>query len=172
MAAPADPTQQRSASSATANVGVHKGHRSWPGTAVAAALGAGVLWGSYFIPIQAADVAPAAANLPLAAGMVAGALVLAALTDGRLARLRTSREEILVVGAGVLWGVGNLGMLLLVDRIGAGRGFAIAQLGLIVNALIGIVAFQNPRPGSRAATVTLCGVVLAAIGGVLVGLSQ
>lgn len=136
---------------------------------VAAALGAGVLWGSYFIPIQAAGLQPAAANLPLAAGMVTGACLLAALTDRRLVRLRTRHEGARVLSAGVLWGLGNLGMLLLVAQLGAGRGFTIAQLGLIVNALIGIVAFHNPRPGSRAAAVTLAGVALAAIGGILVG---
>jgi len=146
--------------------------RGTTGTAVAAALGAGVLWGSYFIPVEAADIDPAAANLPLAVGMVTGALGLAVVTDRGFVRLRTRREEIVVLAAGVLWGIGNLGMLLLVDRIGAGRGFTIAQLGLIVNALIGIVAFQNPRPRSRAALITLTGVVLAAAGGVLVGQSR
>jgi glucose uptake protein len=142
------------------------------GVAIAAGLGAGVLWGSYFIPVQVAGVAPQVANLPLSAGMVTGAAILAALADRRIARPATRREHALVLGAGALWGIGNLGMLVLVDRIGAGRGFTIAQLGLIVNAFIGIVAFKNPRPGSRAAVYTLFGVVLAAAGGVLVGQSR
>jgi glucose uptake protein len=60
-------------------------------------------------------------------------------------------------------------MLLLVEQIGAGRGFTISQLGIVVNGLIGVYFLKDPSPKSRAATLTLIGCVLATIGGILLG---
>ncbi|MCJ7702965.1 MAG: GRP family sugar transporter [Anaerolineales bacterium] len=60
-------------------------------------------------------------------------------------------------------------MLLLVDTLGAGRGFTIAQLSVVVNALVGIFWLKDPRPGSRPARLTLLGCVLATLGGILLG---
>ena len=37
-----------------------------------------------------------------------------------------------------LWTVGNYGMLLLVGELGTGKGYTIAQLSVVVNALMGI----------------------------------
>lgn len=140
--------------------------RAWAG--LVGALGAGVLWGTYFIPIQQAGTSLWTANLSLSAGMVAGGSVLAVTAGG--VRIRASPPAYLTLGAaGVLWGMGNVSMLLLTERIGVGKGFTIAQLSLGVNALVGIWVFRNPRPRSRAAAVTLAGVMLAIAGGVLLG---
>jgi glucose uptake protein len=70
---------------------------------------------------------------------------------------------------GLLWGVGNYGMLLLVEQLGAGRGFTISQLGVVVNGLIGVFVLKDPQPGSRASLLTLAGCVLACVGGILLG---
>ena len=51
----------------------------------------------------------------------------------------------------------------------AGRGFTIAQLAVVVNALIGVYLLKDPRPKTRAATLTLVGCVLVMIGGVVLG---
>jgi glucose uptake protein GlcU len=141
-------------------------------SAVLASLAAGVLWGSYFVPAQASGLSPRLANVPLAAGMVAGAVVLAVVRSHPTVRLGRWQAYPVLLGAGALWGVGNLGMLVLVERIGTGKGYAIAQLGLVVNAMVGIFIFHVPRPRSHAAKMTLCGAVLATIGGVLVGQSR
>jgi glucose uptake protein len=42
-------------------------------------------------------------------------------------------------------------------------------LGIVVNGLIGVYLLKDPHPGSRAATLTLLGCVLATIGGILLG---
>jgi glucose uptake protein len=62
--------------------------------------------------------------------------------------------------------VGNYGMLLL-DTLGAGRGFTIAQLSIVVNALVGIYWLKDPQPRSRAAWLTLTGCALATFGGII-----
>ena len=132
------------------------------------ALGAGVLWGSYFIPIQVSAASLWVATFPLSVGIFAGSLILVALDRQPLA-LNSRSDTLRVLATGLLWGIGNYGMLLLVDTLGAGRGFTISQLGVVVNGLIGIFLLRDPRPGSRAALLTIIGCVFATVGGILLG---
>ena len=128
---------------------------------------AGVLWGSYFVPAQWAKVSTQVANFPLALGILAAGLALA-LPAGEPVRL-SLRVTTVQLTAGLLFGIGNLAMLGLVSRVGTGVGFTIAQLSLLVNASIGIWVFKVPRPGSRAANIALAGILVAGVGGGLIG---
>jgi glucose uptake protein len=140
--------------------------RAWLG--YAGAVGAGVLWGSYYIPIQAAGVSMAVGAFPLAIGMFSGSILLARLA-GQSAHLAHTHDVLRALLTGLMWGVGNYGMLLLVGTLGAGRGFTISQLSVVVNALVGILWLKDPHPRSRAAWLTLLGCVLATVGGILLG---
>ena len=128
---------------------------------------AGVLWGSYFVPAQWARVPSQVGNFPLAIGIFLAGAALALPARERI-RL-PARVTALQLGAGVLFGVGNLALLGLVSRVGTGVGFTIGQLSLLVNASIGIFAFKVPPPGSRAARVALVGILLAGVGGGVIG---
>lgn len=132
------------------------------------ALGTGVLWGSYFIPIQLSAVSMWVAAFPLSVGIFAGSAVLVALTRQPI-RLNAPQEYFRVLSTGLLWGIGNYGMLLLVEQLGAGRGFTISQLGVVVNGLIGVYLLKDPHPTTRAAALTIAGCVLATLGGILLG---
>ncbi len=127
---------------------------------------AGILWGSYFVPAQWAAVPAQVSDFPLALGILAGALVLA-LPAGEPVRLGV-RPASAQLGAGVLFGIGNLALLALVARVGTGTGFTIAQLSLLVNASIGIWVFHVPQPGTRQARKVLAGIVIAGIGGCVI----
>jgi glucose uptake protein GlcU len=127
------------------------------------AVGAGVLWGSYFVPAQWAAVPAQVSDFPLALGILGGALALA-VPAGEPVRLG-ARATSALLGAGVLFGIGNLALLGLVARVGTGTGFTIAQLSLVVNASVGVWIFRVPEPGTRQAHKVLAGIVLAAIGG-------
>jgi len=135
---------------------------------VAGAAGAGVLWGSYFIPLKYASVSMWVGALPLAIGIFTGSSVLALLSR-KTFRLEKRMDFYRAGLTGVLWGIGNYGMLLLVEQLGAGRGFTIAQLSVVVNALVGIYWLREPEPKTRAAGLTLVGCLLATLGGVLLG---
>lgn len=128
---------------------------------------AGVLWGSYFVPAQWARVPAQLGDFPLALGVLAAGTLLVGPTGGP-ARL-SPRASATQISAGVLFGIGNLALLGLVARVGTGVGFTIAQLSLLVNASIGIFVFKVPTPRSRAARVVMLGILLAALGGVLIG---
>jgi glucose uptake protein GlcU len=125
--------------------------------------GAGILWGSYFVPAQWAAVPPQVSNFPLALGILGGATALA-LPAGEPIKLGV-RAASAQLGAGVLFGIGNLALLAVVARLGTGTGFTIAQLSLAVNAGIGIWLFHVPVPGTRQARKVLTGIVIAGIGG-------
>jgi glucose uptake protein len=127
----------------------------------------GVLWGSYFVPAQWANVPAQVANFPLALGILLAGSVLA-VSAGEPVRL-SQKITALQVAAGLLFGIGNVALLGLVSRVGTGAGFTIAQLSLLVNASIGIWVFKVPRPGTRPAKIAMAGIVLAGVGGGVIG---
>ncbi len=130
--------------------------------------GAGVLWGSYFVPAQWAAVPAQVSDFPLAVGIL-GAAVALALPAGEPVKLSV-RATSAQLGAGVLFGIGNLALLGLVARVGTGTGFTIAQLSLLVNASIGVWVFHVPEPGTRQARNVLAGAVLAGMGGCVIAM--
>ncbi len=127
---------------------------------------AGILWGSYFVPAQWAAVPAQVSDFPLALGILGGALALAR-PAGEPVKLGV-RPMSAQLGAGILFGIGNLTLLALVARVGTGTGFTIAQLSLLVNASIGIWVFHVPEPGTRQARKVLAGIVIAGIGGCVI----
>ena len=128
---------------------------------------AGLLWGSYFVPAQWAAVPAQVSNFPLAIGILGGGVALA-LPVGEPVRLGP-RPAATQLGAGVLFGIGDLTLLGLVTRVGTGTGFTIAQLSLLVNAGIGIWAFRTPEPGTPQARKVLAGILIAGAGGCVIG---
>ncbi len=133
-----------------------------------AAIGAGVLWGSYFIPLRLSGVSTWVGAFPLAVGIFAGSAILAALTRQPL-RLASPSDTLRTLLTGFMWGIGNYAMLLLVEQLGAGRGYTISQLGVVVNSLIGVFIFKDPLPKTRAATFTIIGCIIATGGAILLG---
>lgn len=135
---------------------------------LAGAVGAGILWGSYFIPVKYSGVSAWAGAFPLAIGMMVGGTALALLSRQSLKLAKPSDYGRASLSGG-LWSLGNYGVLLMVGVMGAGRGFTIAQLSVVVGALTGIYWLHDPAPRTRAARLTLAGCVLATIGGVILG---
>ena len=135
---------------------------------LAGAVGAGILWGSYFIPVKYSGISPWAGAVPLAIGMAIGGMLLA-LPSRQSWKLTASGDYVRACLTGTLWSVGNYGALLLIDAIGAGRGFTISQISVVVSVLIGIYWLREPPPRTRAARLTFTGCVLATVGGIVLG---
>ncbi|WP_194926794.1 GRP family sugar transporter [Catenulispora pinisilvae] len=162
VAAPADTTTTTSTSASTA-AAQSPTHRIGLTYAVAA----GLLWGGYFIPAQWAHVPSQLGNFPLAIGMFVAAAALAAREGGLV--VLTPRPLGVLLGSGLLFGIGSVALLGLVSRVGTGVGFTIAQLSLLVNAGAGIWVFKVPAPGTKAARTAIAGILLAGVGGTVIG---
>ncbi len=134
----------------------------------AGAIGAGILWGTYFIPMKYGGASAWVSSLPFALGMFVTGVGMVIVARDPL-RLEKVSDYGRVLGAGILWGIGNYTMLLLTDAIGAGKGFSISQLAVAVNALLGVYILKDPAPKTRAATYTLIGCLLAMAGGIILG---
>ncbi len=140
------------------------------------AIGAGVLWGTFYIPAAylsrtiegVSEISPWASGLPLAVGMVIGTTVLVALT-GKAPKMESKLDYVRVFSSGGLWAIGFFGMLLTVKAIGPGPGYTIASLCVVVNALWGVFYFKDPAPKSRAAMLTFIGVTIATLAGLVLG---
>lgn len=137
--------------------------------------GAGIGFASYFIPINSAtdgyaDFTMWVGTFPLSIGMFLGSIILVVVSRSSL-KLEKKKHYPLILLSGVLWAIGNYGALVMMkpENLGTGQGFAVAQLCMVVNALLGIYLFKTPKPGSRAANLILIGVVIAAVGGAIFG---
>lgn len=65
--------------------------------------------------------------------------------------------------------MGNYGMLLMVDTLGAGKGFTRSQLALVVKALCGIYLLKDPKPNTRAAYLASAGCGVATLLAIALG---
>jgi glucose uptake protein len=57
----------------------------------------------------------------------------------------------------------------MMELLGTGKGFTIAQLNVALNALFGIFIFKRPPPKSKAALFTIIGIAIALAGVILLG---
>lgn len=137
------------------------------------AIGAGIGFASYFIPIQIGTANNHNFNmwigtLPLAIGMFIGSAMLMLLSKSS-PKLEKPAHYVRVMSTGFLWAIGNYGALAMMEIVGTGRGFTIAQLCVVVNALVGVYILKEPHPKTRAARLTIIGVIIAMAGGIILG---
>ena len=131
----------------------------------------GLLWGSYFIPVTASGQGPLAAAFPLSVGMFAASLAIS-LFERKPLVFERPRNYLLALASGCLWGAANYAMLFLCERIGRGKGFAMIQPNLAVNALLGLYLFREREPGSKEGRRILVGALVTAAGGILFGFAR
>jgi glucose uptake protein len=135
---------------------------------IVGALTAGFLWGSYFIPIKILDAEIWQTVFPMSLGMLSVPLIML-LVKRTDPRLQNTSHYVRALSSGLLWGIGNYSSLLLMAQIGTGKGFTIAQLALVVNALIGVFLFKTPPAKSVAARWIFIGITISLLGAVYLG---
>lgn len=139
----------------------------------ACAIAAGVAWATYFIPIQlkvanAPGFSMWLGTFPLAVGMFTASAALILFTRTSL-HLAGAEQRVRVLGSGLIWCIGNYAALAMMQAIGTGKGFTIAQLAVAINALVSVYVLKEPEPKSRAARITLSGVAVAIVGALMLG---
>lgn len=97
-------------------------------------------YGAYTIIITWAGIDPLAIILPQSIGMLIGASFFA------LRKTKVNRAVWKNTLSGLLWGIGNVCMLITVQQIGLAVGFSLSQMGIIISTLGGIFLLGEKKP--------------------------
>lgn len=119
-------------------------------------------YGLYTITITWAGLDPIAIILPQSIGMLLGASFFA------LKKTRIDRSVFKNMLSGLLWGIGNICMLLTVQNIGLAIGFSLSQMGIIISTLGGIFLLGEHKTKKEMMYV-VTGCLLIIFGGLVLG---
>ncbi|MER2117239.1 MAG: GRP family sugar transporter, partial [Enterococcus casseliflavus] len=100
--------------------------------------------------------------LPQSVGMLIGASLFA------LRKTKVDRFVGKNTLSGLLWGIGNVCMLITVQQVGLAVGFSLSQMGIIISTLGGIFILGEKKTKKELRYVVI-GCLLVIIGGVLLG---
>lgn len=118
-------------------------------------------YGVYTIIITWAGLDPLAIILPQSIGMLVGASFFAFRKTSFIYVWRN-------MASGLLWGIGNVCMLLSVQNIGLAIGFSLSQMGIIISTLGGIFLLGE-RKTKKELYYVIIGCLLIIVGGVVLG---
>lgn len=119
-------------------------------------------YGLYTITITWAGLDPLAIILPQSVGMLVGAV---ALSFGKISY---DKYVLRNLTSGLLWGIGNICLLLSIQSIGLAVGFSLSQMGIIISTLGGIFLLGEHKTKKELVYVIL-GCLLVIFGGILLG---
>ncbi|NHM32622.1 GRP family sugar transporter [Neobacillus terrae] len=103
--------------------------------------------------------------LPQATGMMVGAFVLT------YRHKPFNKYAVRNIITGLIWGAGNLGLLLSLPRIGVATSFSLSQTGIIISTLGGIFLLHEKK-SKRQIIFVIIGCILVILGGVLLGFTK
>jgi glucose uptake protein len=119
-------------------------------------------YGAYTIIITWAELDPLAIILPQSMGMIVGASMFA------FKKVTIDSFVWKNMASGLLWGIGNICMLMTVQQIGLAIGFSLSQMGIIISTLGGIFILGESKTKKEFRYVIL-GCFMVIIGGLLLG---
>lgn len=122
----------------------------------------GVVFGSQYVPLKWANLAPQVFFFPMSFGIL--------MTGLGLAILKRVRFESRGVGAallsGVVWNLGNLLAASAISLIGMAKGFPITQLSVLMAVLWGLLYFKEITQKKKVLQVLAGAVIL--LGGIII----
>ncbi|MGX7394974.1 GRP family sugar transporter [Carnobacterium mobile] len=116
----------------------------------------------YTITVNASGVSALAVILPQSAGMLAGALLFSWKENIR------SKYTVRNILTGLIWGIGNIFMLLAMKKIGLAVSFSLSQMGIIISTLGGIWLLGETKT-KREIKYVIWGCLLVIVGGIVLG---
>ncbi|MEG0078692.1 GRP family sugar transporter [Enterococcus sp.] len=119
-------------------------------------------YGLYTIIITWAGLDPLAIILPQSIGMLTGALCFSAK------KVSFDKYVWRNITSGLLWGIGNICMLLSIQTVGLAVGFSLSQMGIIISTLGGIFLLGEHKTKKEMFYVII-GCLLVIFGGILLG---
>uniref|UniRef100_UPI00403FAF0A GRP family sugar transporter n=1 Tax=Candidatus Enterococcus willemsii TaxID=1857215 RepID=UPI00403FAF0A len=119
-------------------------------------------YGLYTIIITWAKLDPLTIILPQSIGMMIGASMMA------FRKVKVDQYVWKNMASGLLWGIGNVCMLLTVQQIGLAIGFSLSQMGIIISTLGGIFILGEDKTKKELRRV-IFGCLFVILGGILLG---
>ncbi len=120
---------------------------------------------TYVIVVRWNEVDGWSAILPQAIGMFLAALL---LSIKHKPFNKYARRNILT---GLMWAVGNIGLLLANPKVGVAIAFSFSQMGIVISTLGGIFLLGEKKSKKQMAFVII-GCVLVIAGGVMIGFTK
>ncbi|WP_125705478.1 GRP family sugar transporter [Lacticaseibacillus daqingensis] len=122
-------------------------------------------YAGYTIVVNAGHLDATAVVLPQAVGMVVGASL---FSIGHAAVNRETAKNVLT---GLLWGTGNVFMLLAMSQIGLAIAFSMSQMGIVISTF-GAIFLLGERKTHKEMTWITWGSLLIIAGGVVLGIMK
>lgn len=119
----------------------------------------------YTVVVRAADLDAMAVVLPQSVGMVIGALL---FSIGKNAFAPATLKNI---ASGLLWGTGNVFMLLAMAEIGLAIAFSLSQMGIVISTFGAIFLLNETKTKKEMSWITW-GSLLIILGGVVLGIMK
>ena len=119
-------------------------------------------YGVYTIIINATGLDPWGIILPQSIGMLVGASFFA------FKKVTVDRFVWMNMTTGLLWGLGNICMLLTMREIGLAISFSLSQMGIIISTLGGIFLLGE-RKSKKEMFYVIFGCIFVILGGILLG---
>ncbi|UOY93242.1 GRP family sugar transporter [Ectobacillus sp. JY-23] len=120
---------------------------------------------AYVVIIRWFEIDGWSAILPQGVGMVTGALLFS------IKHRPFNKYALRNVITGAVWGIGNLGLLLAIPRIGVATSFSLSQTGIIISTLGGIFILGEKKSKKQMVFVII-GCLLIIAGGVMLGFTK
>lgn len=136
---------------------------------ILSSLGIGIIHGSFFVPLQTSDLSIFVSFVPLTIGMVLTMLILILLKKVKVFYDFASIARMIL--AGLILGGGNYTALLTIQNLGVSQGYPLTQLGIIVNALWGVLVFKEVATLKGKILITLS-IIIALSGALLLNLAR
>ncbi|WP_238046531.1 GRP family sugar transporter [Enterococcus mundtii] len=119
-------------------------------------------YGVYTIIVNWANLDAMSIILPQSIGMILGASFFA------FRKVKVDQYVWKNMASGLLWGIGNVCMLLTVKSLGLAVGFSLSQMGIIISTLGGIFILGEKKTKKELVFV-IVGCLLVIFGGILLG---
>ncbi|OTN88147.1 glucose uptake protein [Enterococcus sp. 7E2_DIV0204] len=119
-------------------------------------------YGAYTIIINVAGLDPMGIILPQSIGMLIGASFFA------FKKVKLDRYVWRNMSCGLLWGLGNICMLLTMRQLGLAISFSLSQMGIIISTLGGIYILGETK-SKKEMRYVIIGCLFVILGGILLG---
>lgn len=122
-------------------------------------------YAGYTIIVKAGALGASAVVLPQAVGMVIGALL---FSIGHQAFAKATGKNVIT---GLVWGLGNVFMLVSMAQVGLAISYSLSQMGIVISTF-GSIFLLGERKTQKEMVWITCGSVLIIAGGVVLGLMK